>query len=271
MVKSDKADEEFRPITYVMNKKNSPDWWADKRFWNDFAPLMFDRTRWDNAVDEVDGMISITAAVPPDRIMDVGCGPGRHSLELSRRGYEVTGIDINENYLKSAVEAAGKEHPDIPPVFLNCDMRNIKTDKPFRGAFSFFQSLGYFENPEEDQEVCTGIYNVLEPDGWFLVEMDGKETTAANFEERTWIERDGRIILLEYEAEGAWSMLHNRWQFRDTDGSWHEYEFSYRLYSAVELGELLEKAGFASIEFFGALDGRPYNQNAKRLVALARR
>jgi len=261
----------FKPIYNIMNKKSSPGWWSDKRFWNDFAPLMFDRVRWENAVEEVEGIISITTATPPDRIMDVGCGPGRHSLELSRRGYEVTGIDINEPYLKSAEEAARKEHTDIPPVFLNCDMRNINMDKSFSGAFSFFQSLGYFEDPEEDLEVCRGVCNALETDGWFLVEMDGKETTAAGFEERTWMERDGRIILLEYEAEGAWSVLHNRWQFRDTDGSWHEYEFSYRLYSAVELGWLLERAGFSSIEFFGGIDGRPYNQNAERLVALARK
>jgi len=254
-----------------MNKEKTPGWWADEHFWNDFAPLMFDKARWNDAVDEVEGMISLTDIRPPERILDVGCGPGRHSLELSRRGYEVTGIDINESYLKSAEETARQEKPVIPPVFLNCDMRRIEMKKPFNAAFSFFQSLGYFEDPDEDLEVCRGVYNSLEPDGWFLIEMDGKETTAAGFEERTWMERDGRIILLEYEAEGAWSMLHNRWQFRDTDGSWFEYEFSYRLYSAVELGELLEDAGFSSIEFFGAMDGRPYNQNAERLVALARR
>ena len=85
----------------------------------------------------------------------------------------------------------------------------------------------------------------------FLMETDGKEATACHFEERTWLERNGRIILLEYEALGAWSMLRNHWMFRDRDGSWKECDFSYRLYSAVELGELLEEAGFASIEFFG--------------------
>jgi len=254
-----------------MNNKNSPDWWSDHRFWNDFSPLMFDSERWENAVGDVEGMIELTGSVPPEKILDVGCGPGRHSLELGKKGYRATGIDINENYLKTAGKLSRKEQIEIPPVFLNCDMREIATEGSFNGAFSFFQSLGYFENPDDDLKVCTGVYKALEKDGWFLVEMDGKETTSAAFEERTWLERDGRIILLEYEAEAAWSMLHNRWQFRDTDGSWHEYEFSYRLYSAVELGELLEKAGFASIEFFGALDGRPYNQHAKCLVALARR
>ncbi|RKX70329.1 MAG: hypothetical protein DRZ90_00050 [Spirochaetes bacterium] len=254
-----------------MNNKNSPDWWSDRRFWNDFAPLMFDSERWGNAVGDVEGMIKLTGSVPPEKILDVGCGPGRHSLELGKKGFRATGIDINENYLETAEKLSRSGQLEIPPVFLNCDMRGINTTESFNGAISFFQSLGYFENPDEDLKVCTEVYKALEKDGWFLVEMDGKETTAASFEERTWLERDGRTILLEYEAEAAWSMLHNRWQFRDTDGSWHEYEFSYRLYSAVELGELLEKAGFASIEFFGALDGRPYNQNAKRLVALARR
>ena len=156
-----------------MNNKNSPDWWSDRRFWNDFAPLMFDSERWGNAVGDVEGMIKLTGSVPPEKILDVGCGPGRHSLELGKKGFRATGIDINENYLETAEKLSRSGQLEIPPVFLNCDMRGINTTESFNGAISFFQSLGYFENPDEDLKVCTEVYKALEKDGWFLVDMDG--------------------------------------------------------------------------------------------------
>ena len=254
-----------------MDSQKTPDWWSDGRFWDDFGPLMFDSERWANAKSDVDGIISLTAPLPASRILDVGCGPGRHSLELARLGFQVTGIDIHKPYLEEAKNHSITEKPEYLPEFIRCDMREYTTDNPYAGALSLFQSLGYFDDPSEDLEVCRRIHDAMAPGGWLLIEMEGKEATAANFEERTWLERDGRIILLEYEAEAAWTRLRNRWLFRDNDGSWHEYEFSYRLFSAEELGLLLEKAGFETIEFFGALDGRPYDQNAERLVALAGR
>lgn len=254
-----------------MEVKTNSAWWSDSGFWDSYGPLMFDNQRWADSVGEIDGLLALTGNPHTGRLLDTGCGPGRHSLELAKRGFEVTGIDIHQPYLDNASTQASREKYPFPPEFLCCDMRKFTTNQPFDGALNLFQSLGYFDDPEDDLLACKKIHDSLKSGGWFAVEMDGKEAAAASFQERSWMERDGRIILLESEAEAAWTRLRNRWLFRDRDGSWNEYEFSYRLYSALELGELLESAGFISVEFFGALDGRPYNQNALRLVALAQR
>lgn len=247
---------------------NDPLWQKDE-FWDDFGPLMFDSRRWKDASTDVNQIIQMAHPRPSARILDAGCGPGRHSIELARRGFRVTGVDFQEKYLKTAV--SGAADLDNPPRFIRADLRDYHPEEPFNGAISMFQSIGYTDDPEDDLAICRGICSSLDSGGWFLMENDGKEAVASGFQERTWFERDGRIILLEYEAEGAWSILRNHWQFKDRDGSWHECDFSYRLYSAVELGGLLEDAGFADIEFFGGMDGRPYNHEAINLVALARR
>ena len=244
-------------------------WWTSGRFWEEFAPLMFDADRRRGALQDVDDILTLTSPSDGARILDAGCGPGRHSLELARRGFEVTGVDLQQSYLDEA--AAASTVMEHPPIFRKADLRNYTPEKKFHGAVSLFQSIGYTEDPEDDLAICRRVREALEPGGWFLMESDGKEVIASGFEERTWFERDGKLILLEYGIEAAWSRLRNHWRYRDEHGVWHECDFSYRLFSAVELGMLLEEAGFASIEFFGGLDGRPYDHLARNLVALARR
>ena len=252
-----------------MDHEDKDPWWASGKFWDEFAPLMFDAERLRGARKDIDDLITLTSSAPGSRILDAGCGPGRHTLELARRGYEVVGVDMQQSYLDEA--AAATASLDHSPEFRLADLRDFSSQDHFHGAISMFQSIGYTEDPADDLKICRNIRNSLKPGGWFLMESDGKEVIASGFEERTWFERDGRLILLEYGVEGAWSRLRNHWRYRDEDGEWYECDFSYRLFSAFEMGMLLEEAGFASIEFFGGLDGRPYDHLAINLVALARR
>ncbi len=258
-----------RPISIVMDHENKNSWWLNEEFWDSFAPLMFDPLRWQNATTEVNNIIELVSPAPSSRILDAGCGPGRHALELASRNFQVTGIDLQTQYLETARSRI--KETMVKPEFLRADLRDYSPGAIFDGAISMFQSIGYTNDPDDDLKICRNICQSLKTGGWLLLESDGKEAVASSFEERTWLERDGRTILLEYEVEGAWSSLRNHWKFQDRDGSWHECDFSYRLYSAVELGQLLEQAGFSSIEFFGGMDGRPYDHNAINLVALARR
>jgi len=251
-----------------MTEKNTA-WWKNETFWEVFEPIMFDSKRLENSRKDVENIVSLTGASPEDSILDVGCGNGRHLIHFAEMGFVTTGIDYSRSYIKKAEKRCSGEKINHKPELVNSDFRDMDFSGEFDGAVSLFQSIGYFENPSDDLKVFRNIYNALKPGGWFLVECDGKEVVASGFEERTWFERDGRIILLEYAVEGAWSTLRQRWMFRDTDKSWHETEISYRIYSAMELAQTLEQAGFGRIELYGSLDGSLYDQNAKSLVALA--
>lgn len=245
----------------------SSEWWKDSFFWDTFEPLMFDTERMQGAETDVENILNMVQPAPNSHILDAGCGPGRHSVELARKGFRVTGIDLHRPYLEKARNAAEGILP--APSFREANLLTHVSPDTYDGAVSMFQTLGYFDNPEDDLTVCRNICKSLKSGGWLLLESDGKEVVAAGFEHRTWLERDGYTILLEDSAEAAWTQLRHHWRFRSPEGTWHEYEFSYRLFSALEMGMLLEEAGFASVEFFGALDGRPYNQEAERLIALA--
>jgi len=79
------------------------------------------------------------------QILDVGCGTGRHAIELAKRGYQVTGIDLSEDQLKKAREKAGNEGVEV--TFLQRDARDFSFDDPFdlvimmcEGAFSLMET-----------------------------------------------------------------------------------------------------------------------------------
>jgi hypothetical protein len=83
------------------------------------------------------------------------------------------------------------------------------------------------------------------------------------------------LVLEERRVTRDWSWVESRWTFVRAEGTGRaqlvEVDLSHRLYSAAELCALLESVGFGPIEVFGDLAGSPYDQEAKRLVAVARK
>lgn len=129
---------------------------------------------------EVEFVISSLGLEPPARILDVGCGPGRHAHAFGRRGFEVVGIDISETF----VRIANREAPHGVTV-VRGDARTMSFDAEFDAAVSLCQGGfglgGYTTNPsdagsaptpwleglriESDLAVLDGIRRALRPGG----------------------------------------------------------------------------------------------------------
>ncbi|MBI9107862.1 MAG: class I SAM-dependent methyltransferase [Spirochaetales bacterium] len=246
-------------------------WFKNPDFWVKYRPLMFDPDRMEDTGIDVSGLIKLAGLKDEMDILDLCCGEGRHSLEFARRGFHVTGIDITEPYLEQAEKSAKDEELDI--TFLRRDVREYVQEDGFDFAMNYFSSFGYFDDPEDDLLFCSNTCRSLKAGGSFLIDTIGKETAALHFKETEWFERDGYCIMLEYSITDGWTHIENRWLFISADhenpGILHETKFKHRLYSAVEMAELLTKAGFSEVRFFGGLDGRPYDHKAKRMLTLA--
>src|SRR5262249_25794605 len=86
---------------------------------------------------EVDHLVGALGLAPGDRVLDVGCGPGRHALALARRGYEVVGVDLSPDFIALAREAADTE--GLPATFEVVDVRNLDYDAEFEAAICLCQ------------------------------------------------------------------------------------------------------------------------------------
>src|SRR5580704_2800637 len=88
-------------------------------------------------------------------LLDVPCGNGRHSIELSERGYRMTGLDLSEEFIEEASTSAPQGIR-----WARGDMRDITWDSEFDGAFCFGNSFGYF-NWEEARRFLTAVARAL--------------------------------------------------------------------------------------------------------------
>jgi len=135
-------------------------------------------------------------------------------------------------------------------------------------VINVFTSFGYFEEAADDKRVLENVYKSLKNDGKLLLELIGKEVLARIFRERDWREEEDILILEERKPSKDWGTIENRWIIFK-DGKKYEYSFSYKLYSAVELSNLLQECGFKGVDVYGDFGGSPYDQTAKRLVVVA--
>ena len=116
---------------------------------------------------EVDFLVDVLGLRPGQRILDVGCGPGRHAHALGRRGLEVVGVDISETF----VDLARRDAPPGVSV-LRADARALEFDAEFdavislcQGAFGLSDDGSRTVPLDPDAAVVDGMARALRPGG----------------------------------------------------------------------------------------------------------
>lgn len=242
-------------------------WYENDEFWTIIEPALFDPERLETARGEVEGVLGLLGLQPGARVLDLCCGPGRHAVELARKGFTVVGVDRNPRYLERAGRAAGEAGVEVELV--EEDMRSFVRPGAFDAAISLYTSFGYFEDEDENVKVARNVRRSLREGGAALLDVLGKETLALGFEERRWSEHGGAHLLQESRPVDDWSRVESRWVLV-RDGRERAFTIRIRLYAATELKALLLGVGFSRVEVYGSVAGAPYDHKAERLVAVAR-
>ncbi len=188
---------------------------------------------------EVDFIEQVIGNDRAKAILDVGCGTGRHSLELARRGYNVLGVDLSASMLMQARQAAAAAN--LPVRFMQCDARDL----PFEGRFNVAIMLceGAFslmETDAMDAAILANIARALKPGGQLVM-------TAPN-----------ATFMLTQPPDDAFDLVTLRETFtldkEIPDGSTKTLDCTQRYYTCPELRCLLTGAGFRSVVFFACTE-----------------
>jgi len=187
------------------------------------------------------------------KILDIGCGTGRHAIELAKRGYQVTGIDLSEAQLKRAKEKAKEQGVKVD--FERHDARNL----PFEGDFDLAIMLceGGFSLMETDEmnfEILKSATRSLKNNGKFIfTALNGLFPllhSVKEFYEST--AKEGGSVCKSISFDLMTFRDHNRVEFEDDAGNKKVLECNERCYVPSEITWLLKTLGYKKIEIFGA-------------------
>jgi 2-polyprenyl-3-methyl-5-hydroxy-6-metoxy-1,4-benzoquinol methylase len=187
------------------------------------------------------------------KILDVGCGTGRHSIELTMRGYKTVGVDLSESMLHKAKEKAKVQNIDIE--FIRADARSLPFDKEFDIAIMLCEGgFPLMETDEMNYEILKNVTKALKDsckfifttlNGLFPLYHSVEKFCAENSLEGDATYRSNSFDLMTFRD-------HNITEFVDDLENKKILTCNERYYVPSEITWMLKSLGFNKIEIFGA-------------------
>jgi len=219
---------------------------------------------------EAEFAVDAMSLSPGAQVLDVGCGYGRHAMELAARGFHVVGLDLSTPLLVRGGEEAHRRGLTIN--FIRGDMRELDFDGQFDGAYCLFSTFGYFDD-ETNKKTAQNIARALKPGGKVLIEILNRDYIIQDLPTRVWWEGEGCVVLEEVELNYFSSRIQVNRSVVFDDGRQVEQEISVRAYSLHEVGKLMHAAGFRVLEVSGGYQtrGRFFGNQSRHIIVLAER
>ncbi|MFW9887965.1 MAG: class I SAM-dependent methyltransferase [Candidatus Thorarchaeota archaeon] len=208
-------------------------------------------------------------------LLDIACGAGDQSILFSRHGLKVSGFDLSAQLIEIAKEKASEANLDVD--FSTGDMREIDFPSQFDAAVLLSHSFGFF-NHDENKRVLEGSFNALVEGGKLFLDLMNPYNLPRF--QKTWTKLEEGYLLIEPHVLDAPSgVLRGRpASFIDVaNGRIIEMNEDalagndIRMYTALEIRELLKQVGFSKSELYGQnkLPRMPYAANSERMVVVA--
>ena len=217
-------------------------------------PQVSDRVRL-----ETQGLWELLQLAPGSRIVDIGCGHGRHALALAERGPEVIGVDLARALLMRAQRLGADS--GVRADWIRGDMRRLPLRSGVFGAAVLIDALGFFETEEENEAVLKEAARVLVAGGRLVLKVVNGGLILNSFRETDREERGGTLITISRTLTLAPPHMIERISVSGTRGN-GKYERRQRLYLVEELCAAFERAGLSVVGVFASPAGAPFEPAA---------
>ena len=208
--------------------------------------------------------ISELLRVPPGgRILDAPCGEGRIARELAAKGYQLTGVDIAQDFVEEA--RAKAQQRGLVSAFESGDVRSLRFSEEFDGAVCWGNSFGYFDDAG-NTALLQSLARAIKPGGRLVLDASSNaESRLPNFQQREWSKIGDILFLEENEYDHARGRMITHYTFI-REGKEETRTGSHRIYTYREIFRMLQEAGFVRVESYASLSKEPFKLGANQLV-----
>ena len=209
----------------------------------------------ENTEHQVEFIIKALALTGKERILDLACGYGRHSLVFARKGYSVTGVDITKVYIEDAKKTA--QELSLDATFIHADIREVTFQEEFDVVLNLDDgAIGYLENDEENLRIFDVISKALKVGGKHFLGVNNADYAERYFP-TTNCEIGAKMLTIwqyDWDAKtrlmtlGAHNIRYGEIALKPQIDM--ENANPIRLYSLVELEQIFQKRGMKTVTSF---------------------
>lgn len=219
--------------------------------------------------NEVDFLIDQLKLQGNEKILDLACGYGRHSLELARRGYDVTGIDITSEYIEYATEQVEKE--GLKAKFLCMDIREVNMKEKFDVEINMADgAIGYLENDLENMKIFEVVSNALKIGGKHFMDIMNGSYAENHFPCKLWDKGEKCLTLSAFEWDKKSKiMLYGQVDYPYGEPLWRpemKEGNPIRLYTISEISKIFSTLGMSVCKSYADYTGKPSSDNDIQLM-----
>lgn len=225
--------------------------------------------------DYIEGQFARFAAKKPESVLDLACGTGSMTVELARRGYDMTGIDLSEDMLAMARQKCDGERFAHPVLLVRQNMTEFELYGTVDAITCCLDSLNYLTTADDLTRTLLHVHNYLNPDGLFLFDMNAPAKFERVYSDNAYVLEDEGILCAWQNAYNPRSKLCDFYLSiftEENDGRWARFDEVQRerCWSLRTMKKLLAECGFELLSLSEDFEGAEISADTERWYFTAR-
>lgn len=238
--------------------------WYKNWFDSPFYHILYKNRDYKEAEQFIDNLLAFINPVRDSKILDIGCGRGRHSLYLSSKGFNVTGIDLSPSNIEFA-----KRFENGKLSFFVHDMRSPFRENYFDIGVNLFTSFGYFEREQDDIDTLKSASLALTSKGVLVIDfMNSKKVVSELIKEE---EKNVENISFKISRRIEEGFVKKRIEFEEGDKK-YSFEEKVKPLELYDFKRYFKASGLKMVNLFGDYNLNEFSEkHSDRLIMICKK